>query len=73
MTTTKLPTRIDRMPLELRKPRAGPLLDPDEVIACSLNYAMQFEFWKREIGANSQVVTAIRDGLRLAGYKIEVE
>ena len=71
--TTKLPARVDRMPLELRKPRAGPLLDPDEVIACALNYAMQFEFWKREIKPNSQVVGAIKQGLKLAGYKIDVE
>ena len=73
MTSTKLPSRIDRMPLPLRKPRAGPLLDPDEVIACALNYAMQFEFWKREINCGSQVVRAVVDGLRMAGYKIEVE
>jgi hypothetical protein len=63
--------RIDRMPVESRKPRAGPLLDPDEVIACALNYAMQFEFWKRDITPHSQVVGAITDGLRMAGWKIE--
>lgn len=70
MTTTKLPTRIDRMPLALRKPRAGPLLDPDEVIACALNYAMQFEFWKREINEKSMVVHAIEEALRREGYVI---
>lgn len=66
-----IPTIIDRMPIEARKPRAGPLLDPDEVIACALNYAMQFEFWKREISPTSQVVAAVTDALNKAGYKIE--
>ena len=65
-----IPVIIDRMPLQSRKPGAGPLLEPDEVIACALNYAMQLEFWKREIAANSQVVHAITEALRLEGYKI---
>jgi hypothetical protein len=65
-----IPDSIDRMPLESRKPRAGPLLDPDEVIACALNYAMQFEFWKYEISETSQVVHAIRQSLKLEGYEI---
>ena len=68
--TTKLPISIDRMPLQSRKPRAGPLLDIDETIACGLNYAMQFEFWKREIGPNSQVVVAIVQALEQEGYEI---
>ena len=68
--TDSLPRSIDRMPVEHRKPRAGPLLDPDEVIACALNYAMQFEFWKREITENSQVVAAVRQALALEGYEI---
>ena len=68
--TDSLPRSIDRMPVEHRKPRAGPLLDPDEVIACALNYAMQFEFWKREITENSQVVAAVRQSLTLEGYEI---
>lgn len=67
---TDLPVIVDRMPLEARKPRAGPLLDPDEVIACALNYAMQFEFWKREINEKSQVVAAIEQALKSEGYKI---
>lgn len=65
-----LPVSIDRMPLASRKPRAGPLLDADEVIACALNYAMQFEFWKREITENSQVVVAVLQGLQFEGYEI---
>jgi hypothetical protein len=67
---TNLPVSRDRMPVESRKPRAGPLLDPDEVIACALNYAMQFEFWKREINEKSQVVAAIEQALRVEGYEI---
>lgn len=66
----QLPVIVDRMPLQSRKPRAGPLLDPDEVIACALNYAMQFEFWKREIGEKSQVVCAVLQALHAEGYKI---
>jgi hypothetical protein len=65
-----IPVSIDRMPLEARKPRAGPLLDPDEVIACALNYAMQFEFWKREINERSQVVHAVLQALKAEGYEI---
>ncbi len=68
---TEIVKSIDRMPLESRKPRAGPLLDPDEVIACALNYAMQFEFWKREINETSQVVHAVLQALKAEGYKIE--
>jgi hypothetical protein len=34
---TNLPSSHDRMPIESRKPRAGPLLEPDEVIAMALN------------------------------------
>lgn len=62
---------IDRLvPILARKPRAAPLLDPEETVACGLNYAMQFEFWKREITAESQVVNAVMQALRLEGYKI---
>lgn len=64
------PSIVDRMPLQQRKPRAGPLLDPDEVIACALNYAMQFEFWKREINEKSQVVQAVEKALQAEGYEI---
>lgn len=67
---TLLPKSIDRMPVASRKPRAGPLLNPDEVIATALNYSMQFEFWKREIKPSSQVVAAIEEALKQEGYKI---
>lgn len=65
-----LPAIVDRMPLEARKPRAGPLLEPNEVIALGLVYALQFEFWKGDIGEDSQVVHAVLDALHQAGYKI---
>lgn len=65
-----LPPSIDRMPLDLRDKRAGPMLDPDEAICNGLIYAMQFEFWKRNITANSQVVASVREAIRLAGYSI---
>lgn len=67
---SRLPTSVDRMPVEARKPRAGPLLDSGEVIACALNYAMQFEFWKREINERSMVVHAIEKALLAEGYEI---
>lgn len=66
-----LPTRVDRMPIEMRKPRAGPLVEIDEAIALSLN-GIPYEWWKRlPISENSDVVKAVRDGIRMAGYKIE--
>lgn len=69
-----LPKSIDRMPVETRKPRAGPILDVDEVIAQGVLYALQYEFWKRpgSITANSQVVRAIRESIRLGGYSVVV-
>lgn len=69
-----LPTSIDRMPVEARKPRAGPLLDPDEVICTALN-GITYQWWrthKKEppLSETSEPVRAILQGLRLAGYKI---
>lgn len=70
MKPEALPTRTDRMPLPMRKPRAGPLLDPDEVIACALN-GVPYEFWKRmPLSPSSQPVREVINALRLAGYKI---
>jgi hypothetical protein len=69
---SRLPVSIDRMPLQSRKPRSGPLLDIDETIACGLNYAMQFEFWKKEITPNSLVVAAVIEALTREGYEIGV-
>jgi hypothetical protein len=68
---SQLPPSIDRMPIEQRKPRAGPLLDPDEVIACSLN-GITHEWWRHmPLSASSIPVREVLNGLRLAGYKIE--
>jgi hypothetical protein len=62
---------IDRLGAVLaRSPRAAPLLQPGEAIACGLNYAMQFEFWKQEITEDSMVTHAVKEALRLEGYKI---
>lgn len=66
-----LPSIVDRMPVSSRKPRAGPLLDPDEVIAMALN-GIPYEWWKHmPLSESSQPVREILNGLRLAGYKIE--
>lgn len=71
--TNPIPTRIDRMPPDHRKPRCGPLLDPDEVIAHSLN-AVPTEWWRHmPLSADSLPVKAVMDGLRLAGYEITVK
>lgn len=74
MTRDTLPKSVDRMPPEARKPRAGPLLDPDEVIANSLN-SVPFKWWRDRknvppLSETSEPVRAVLQGLRLAGYKI---
>jgi hypothetical protein len=73
--TQRLPASIDRMPVESRKPRAGPLLDIDEAIAHSLN-SVPYKWWRSHKGEpplseTSQPVLAVIQGLRFAGYKIE--
>lgn len=52
-----------------RKPGAAPLLTVNETVACALNYAMQFEFWKYEINETSLVVRAIEQALKAEGYE----
>ena len=42
---SKLPSSVDRMPVALRDKRAGPMLDPDEVVAQSLN-AVTYVWWR---------------------------
>jgi hypothetical protein len=65
-----LPTSTDRMPLSSRKPRAGPLIDPDEAIAMALN-SIPYEWWKKmPLSEQSQPVREVLNALRLAGYKI---
>lgn len=74
MSTTKLPTRTDRMPLQSRKPRAGPLLEVREAIATSLN-GVSWKWWRDHpkqppLSETSEPVIAVEQGLRFAGYKI---
>jgi hypothetical protein len=69
MKPSTLPVSIDRMPLEARKPRAGPLLDPDEVIACALSM-VPYRWSGRLLSESSIPVRAVLDGLHQAGYKI---
>lgn len=71
---TVLPKSLDRMPLPSRKPRAGPLLDPDEVIATALN-GISYRWWRMHpkcppLSDTSQPVRSVIEGLRMAGYKI---
>jgi hypothetical protein len=72
--TDHLPTSIDRMPLSSRKPRAGPLLDPEEAVMHSLNF-IPYKWWRTHkneppLSVTSEPVRAVIDGLRMAGYKI---
>ena len=53
----------------LRKPRAGPLLEPNEVIACAIN-SIPYAFWQHNISEDSIVVQTIIDALRKTGWKI---
>ena len=74
MKPSALPASIDRMPPSSRKPRAGPLLDPDEVIACALN-GVPYKWWRDHkheppLSPSSQPVREVLNGLRLAGYEI---
>lgn len=69
MMTTKLPLSVDLMPLDARKPRAGPLLDPDEVIALALS-AIPYRWSGRALSETSVPVVEVMTALRLAGYKI---
>lgn len=62
---------MERLATVFRKPTAAPLLDPQEAIACGLNYAMQFEFWKHEISPESLVVKAVMMAIDLEGYVIK--
>lgn len=67
---TDLPLSIDRMPLQSRKPRAGPLLEPGEVIACALSM-VPYRWSGRMLGENSLPVRAVLQALHQAGWKIE--
>jgi hypothetical protein len=63
-----LPTITDRMPIESRKPRAGPLLDPSEVIAIALSSVPEA---RKLHSPDSLTVRAVLQALYRAGYKIE--
>jgi hypothetical protein len=60
-----LPDPFDLMPLDSRKPRAGPLLEPDEVLLCALMHA------GLDTPQCRLAIQSIREALRLAGYRIE--
>ena len=71
---TDIPASIDRMPVESRKPRAGPLLDPDEVIMTALN-GVPYKWWRTHkneppLSETSEPVRAVLQGLKFAGYEI---
>lgn len=71
MKPSRQPPVIDQLaPLLLRKPRAGPLLEPNEVIACALN-AIPYVFWRQKLSEDSIVVHTILDALKKCGWKIE--
>ena len=63
-----IPPSIDLMPLDARKPRAGPLLEPAEAIAIALMYAVRCE---AAPDPNGLQVQAVLKALTWAGYKIE--
>lgn len=61
---------LDMQATVLRKPTAAPVVEIEEAIAIGITYAMQFEFWKREISPESLVVKAVRQTIEKAGYSI---
>lgn len=60
---------IDRMPLDLRKPRAGPLIEPAEAIAIALSIVPSMG--KRLLSPEGPEARAVLLALKLAGWKIE--
>ena len=63
-----LPVIVDRMPLQSRKPRAGPLLDPAEAIAIALSSVPDA---KRLYSPDCLTVRAVLQALKQAGWKVE--
>lgn len=64
------PRTLDRDAIAARKPRAGPLLDPSEVIAAALT-TVEWKPERKFVDPSDVVVKTILDGLRMAGWKIE--
>jgi hypothetical protein len=64
------PLSIDQAAIDARKPRAGPLLEPAEVIAATLT-TVEWRPPKKMIEPDDPVVRLVLEGLRLAGWKIE--
>lgn len=60
---------LDHLAVQLRKPTAGPLVSPSEVIAISLNTVR----WVpgRMHDPDDKVVQLILHGLKQAGWKLE--
>lgn len=59
----------DLAPVFARKPRAGPILDPDEVIAAALSM-IPYRWSGRLLAVDSLPVRAVQEALHKAGYKI---
>lgn len=62
--------RIDLTPLILRKPRAGPLVDPAEAVAIALSM-LPAKSTGQLCSPESPAVRHVLLSIRLAGWKIE--
>jgi hypothetical protein len=60
---------IDPIPIESRKPRAGPLIEPEEAIMIALQ-SIPAEWWGRVIRPDSLPVQAVLQAIERTGYKI---
>jgi hypothetical protein len=70
MKPSRGPLLIDQVaPLLLKEPRAGPYLEPNEIIACTLN-SIPYAFWRQPLSEDSIVVHTILDALKRSGWKI---
>lgn len=63
------PLTLDQAAIDARKPRAGPLLEPAEVIAATLT-TVEWAPRQKFINPDDPVVKLILDGLRLSGWEI---
>lgn len=60
---------LDQSAIEARKPRAGPLLEPAEVIAATLT-TVEWVPRRKFVQPDDLEPRLIIDGLRLAGWQI---